>query len=65
MDRYMDSFAAELRCFVDAVIHDKPTPVGGEDGRMAVVLGLAARQSYEEGRPVKVENPGGFAAVSQ
>jgi len=54
MDRYFESFAAELRCFVDAVIHDKPTPVSGEDGRLAVVLGLAAKKSYEERRPVRL-----------
>ena len=54
MDRYLESFAAELRCFVDAVIRDKPTPVSGEDGRLAVVLGLAAKKSYEERRPVRL-----------
>ena len=54
MERYRESFAAELRCFVDAVIQDKPTPVTGEDGRIPVVMGLAARKSYEEGRPVKL-----------
>ncbi|HUK15099.1 MAG TPA: inositol 2-dehydrogenase [Bryobacteraceae bacterium] len=54
MDRYAESFAAELRCFVDAVIHDEPTPVSGEDGRLAVVLGLAAKKSYEERRPVRL-----------
>jgi myo-inositol 2-dehydrogenase/D-chiro-inositol 1-dehydrogenase len=53
MDRYRDSFAAELRCFVEAVIHDKPTPVNGKDGRIPVVMALAARKSYEERRPVR------------
>jgi len=54
MDRYRESFAAELRCFADAVIHDNPTPVTGEDGRMPVVMGLAARKSYDERRPVRL-----------
>jgi myo-inositol 2-dehydrogenase/D-chiro-inositol 1-dehydrogenase len=53
MDRYRDSFAAELRCFAEAVIHDKPTPVNGEDGRIPVVMALAARKSYEERQPVR------------
>ena len=54
MDRYRESFAAELRCFVEAVIHDQPVPVSGEDGRAAVVMGLAARKSYDERRPVRL-----------
>jgi len=54
MDRYRESFAAELRCFVEAVIHDRPTPVNGEDGRIPVVMGLAAHKSYEERRPVRL-----------
>ena len=53
MDRYAESFASELRGFVDAVLNDKPTPVTGADGRAPVVMALAARKSYEEGRPVK------------
>jgi myo-inositol 2-dehydrogenase/D-chiro-inositol 1-dehydrogenase len=54
MDRYRASYAAELRCFVEAVLHDKPTLVDGEDGRIPVVMGLAARRSYEERRPVRL-----------
>ena len=54
MDRYRESFAAELRCFVEAVIHNHPTPVSGEDGRSPVVMGLAARKSYDERRPVRL-----------
>jgi myo-inositol 2-dehydrogenase/D-chiro-inositol 1-dehydrogenase len=55
MDRYAESFARELRAFVDAVLHDKPVPVTGSDGRIAVVMGLAARKSFEERRPVRLE----------
>jgi len=58
MDRYRESFAAELRCFVEAVVHGKPTPVNGEDGRIPVVMGLAARKSYEERRPVRLAEAG-------
>ncbi len=55
MDRYTESFAAELRAFVDAVLEDKPTPVTGIDGRIPVVMALAARKSYDEHRPVRLE----------
>ena len=54
MERYTESFANELRAFVEAVVDDKPTPVNGHDGRVPVVMALAARKSYEERRPVKL-----------
>jgi myo-inositol 2-dehydrogenase/D-chiro-inositol 1-dehydrogenase len=40
------------------VQHDKPTPVTGYDGRVPVVMGLAARKSYDEARPVKLSEIG-------
>jgi myo-inositol 2-dehydrogenase / D-chiro-inositol 1-dehydrogenase len=55
MDRYLESFANELRAFVDAVVNDTPTPVNGADGRVPVVMALAARKSYEEHRPVLLQ----------
>ena len=58
MDRYTESFATEVTAFVDAVLHDKPTPVTGHDGRVPVVMGLAAGKSYREGRPVKLSEMG-------
>lgn len=54
MDRYTESFANEMRAFVDAVLNDKPVPVTGMDGRIPVVMALAARKSYDEKRPVKL-----------
>ncbi len=54
MERYTESFVTEMAAFVDAVLHDKPTPVTGKDGRAPVVMGLAARKSYDEHRPVRL-----------
>jgi myo-inositol 2-dehydrogenase/D-chiro-inositol 1-dehydrogenase len=54
LERYRDSFAAELRAFVDAVISGRETLVTGADGRIPVVMGLAARRSYDEKRPVRL-----------
>jgi myo-inositol 2-dehydrogenase / D-chiro-inositol 1-dehydrogenase len=54
MDRYTDSFANEVRSFVQSVAEDKPTAVSGLDGRIPVVMGLAARKSFDERRPVKL-----------
>ena len=63
MDRYKESFAAELAAFVHAVLNDKPTPVTGVDGRIPVVMAMAARKSYDEHRPVRLEEIGGISAV--
>lgn len=55
VERYTESYLAEMRDFVDAVLHDKPVPVTGADGRAPVVMGLAARKSYDENRPVRLD----------
>jgi myo-inositol 2-dehydrogenase/D-chiro-inositol 1-dehydrogenase len=55
MDRYTESYAGEVRAFVQAVREDRPTPVSGADGLVAVVMGLAARKSYDEHRPVRLD----------
>ncbi|MBX7257285.1 MAG: inositol 2-dehydrogenase [Candidatus Hydrogenedentes bacterium] len=54
MERYTESFLTEMRSFVRAVLLDEPVEVTGADGRAAVVMGLAARKSKEENRPVKL-----------
>jgi myo-inositol 2-dehydrogenase / D-chiro-inositol 1-dehydrogenase len=53
---FMDRYRRVLRRsaeFVQAVLEDKPTPVTGADGRVPVVMALAARKSFDEHRPVK------------
>lgn len=54
MERYTESFLAEINAFIDAVMNDHPTPVTGHDARMAVVIALAARESYDTHRPVRL-----------
>ena len=54
IERYTQSYVTEMEAFVDAVLHDKPVPVTGYDGRMALVLGLAAKKSLAEHRPVRL-----------
>ena len=58
MQRYLDAFAAEIAAFVDAIVADQPVPVSGHDGRMALVVGLAAKKSFAERRPVKISEIG-------
>ncbi len=52
LERYNESYVAELQAFVTSVLNGTPPPVGGVDGRIPVVMGLAARKSYDEPRPV-------------
>ncbi|MEZ4708404.1 MAG: inositol 2-dehydrogenase [Caldilineaceae bacterium] len=54
LERYLDSYAAEMRGFVEAIEKDIATPVTGLDGRIPVVMGLAAGKSYRENRPVRL-----------
>lgn len=55
MERYVDSYRLEMEAFVDAVLHDRPVLVGGVDGRVSAVMSMAARKSYEEHRPVRLD----------
>ena len=36
------------------IVNDKETPLGVQDGLKPVLMGLAAKKSYEEHRPVKI-----------
>lgn len=54
LERYMDSFADEMKEFFEAILNDTPTPVSAIDGLKPVLIGLAAKKSYEEGKPVVI-----------
>ncbi|HEX8966624.1 MAG TPA: inositol 2-dehydrogenase [Chloroflexota bacterium] len=54
MDRYTESYRLEMAAFVDCVLDDTPPAVTGADGRVAVVLGLAAHRSFRANAPVRV-----------
>lgn len=58
LERYGEALVAELQAFVAAVQQGQAAPVGGADGRAAVVIGLAAQRSLAEGRPVRVAEIG-------
>lgn len=55
MDRYIEAYACEIREFCDAIVNNKKISVGGFDGLQAVIIGLAAKKSVAEKRPVKIE----------
>ncbi len=54
VERYTEAYIAEMQAFVECIQQDKAPPVTGIDGRVPVVMGYAAKKSYEENRPVKL-----------
>jgi myo-inositol 2-dehydrogenase/D-chiro-inositol 1-dehydrogenase len=58
VQRYFDSYVAEMSAFVECVLEGREPPVSGAEGRAAVVLAMAAQRSCREGRPVAVEEVG-------
>ncbi|MFQ5593891.1 MAG: inositol 2-dehydrogenase [Anaerolineae bacterium] len=54
LERYAEAYVEELRTFIQCILEDKTPPVTGVDGRVPVVMGYAARKSYEERRPVRL-----------
>ena len=55
LERYADSFALELAQFTQAILTEQPTPVTGRDGRIPVIMALAAARSLHEKRPVRLD----------
>jgi myo-inositol 2-dehydrogenase/D-chiro-inositol 1-dehydrogenase len=54
LERYMESYVAEMKEFVESIRENTPPPVTGIDGRIPVVMGMAAKKSYLEHRPVRL-----------
>lgn len=54
IERYRESFVAEMTAFVESARSGAPVPVSGYDGRAPVVIALAAQKSLVEHRPVRL-----------
>ena len=55
LERYVPSYLREWDAFASAVHAGTRTPVGPEDARAPLVIGLAAWRSLREGRPVRTD----------
>lgn len=55
LERYDASYNQEIREFIDALVDGTDMPVDGEDGLLSIAIGLAAKKSVAENRPVKIE----------
>jgi myo-inositol 2-dehydrogenase/D-chiro-inositol 1-dehydrogenase len=54
LECYMKSFIAELKDFAQSIWESAAPSVTGVDGRIPVVIGMAARKSYLENRLIKL-----------
>ncbi len=54
VSRYREAFVSEVRAFLAAVRGDAPVVAGGEDALAAVRAAVAARESFQEQRPVRL-----------
>ena len=54
LERYMDAHGKEITAFIDAIEKGKDTPLNVYDGLKPVLMGLAAKKSSQEHRPVKI-----------
>ncbi len=55
IERYASSYVHEWQAFVDAVQARTMPPVSVADARAPLLIGLAARRSLRNGRPVRIE----------
>ena len=58
LDRYIPSYVEAWKSFVGYVSGGGPSPVGANDGRAPLVIGLAAWKSFREGRAVRCDEIG-------
>ena len=54
LERYMDAYGKEITAYIDAIEKGKDTPLNVYDGLKPVLMGLAAKKSSQEHRPVKI-----------
>ena len=54
LERYMAAYANEIKQFIEAIEKNKKTAVDVNDGLAPVIMGLAAKKSLKEHRPVKL-----------
>ena len=55
VERYIESYAAEMIAFVEAISSGADVPVVGNDGRVPVLMAMAGMRSIREKRPVRLD----------
>ncbi len=54
MDRYTESYLLEMKEFLECILNNTDPTVSGNDGLISVKIGMAAKISAKENRPVKI-----------
>jgi myo-inositol 2-dehydrogenase/D-chiro-inositol 1-dehydrogenase len=54
LERYQESYLAEMQSFVESIAQDRAPAATGQDGLASVVIALAARKSLQERRAVEI-----------
>jgi scyllo-inositol 2-dehydrogenase (NAD+) len=57
LTRFADAYQAEVRDFVQTVLHGRLPRVTGEDGLRALEIAVAAETSHRESKPCRVSHP--------
>jgi predicted dehydrogenase len=57
LTRFADAYLAEVRDFVQTVLHGRLPRVTGEDGLRALEIAVAAETSHLESKPCRVSHP--------
>lgn len=55
LERYMQAYVSEVADFISAIKNDTDVPVNVNDGLQPVLIGLAAKRSIAEKRPVAIK----------
>jgi myo-inositol 2-dehydrogenase/D-chiro-inositol 1-dehydrogenase len=55
LERYAEAYKTEMYEYVRCLENGAPVPVGGNDGMLSLKIGLAAIKSFQENRPVRLE----------
>lgn len=58
LERYLQSFQKIAQSFVDSILNDTPTEITATDGLIALKMGMAAKKSIAENRPVRLDSIG-------
>jgi inositol 2-dehydrogenase len=55
LTRFADAYLAEVRDFVQSILHDRAPRISGEDGLRALAIAVAAETSHKQSMPVAVK----------
>lgn len=55
LERYAEAYKTEMHEYISCLENGAAIPVGGNDGMLSLKIGLAAIKSFQENRPIRLE----------